>query len=1161
MEPTPTPKSQTSAEFIYEFTPQSYLRIPGLRFDPIDQLIPYPHRAALEFLKPSRFKLDLPWEEYYDLLQPFDDVCFKLVDVLMYATDELRHNVPPRIKKVTAAVGKTDVADETQVIKAKAVEVEYDWNAFFERVLELLGPKGEEFGMCKVDIDLVDESLFVVILNAFTELVVVVHKANLCLEKGLSEDANHQETVRNTDTDCFARLRKSWDELSREITLLSRWQRLDIARHARLGKLCAGNTHTVQLLKQKELHQRRIVGSAARLTANEKFVDWQNGKGRLLWYHGSAGVGKTFAFSRMVDNLELLSQDESIGFAFFYCDYAKSGQQSLQQIVEAITRQLLARKPKLVLEFADRIVCRQASLEDRKDLLKNIIRCYEKTFLVIDAIGELCNDGDEIADLVSFLEEIVQDCAESDVQVCVTSHDLKAWVENVYDERVDEIGWLKGNEDMRDLVVRKVVESFTDKPQNFHLAEQQTRFALRRNSEVEIRDAVSNLSHDLNFYYQDTMSKMTADKVVGPSFINLLRWIMYAPTLIRINEVGLALGLAVETTFSGDIESLSVDVSHLLRLSEGLVCYQVSDLKTIMKPAMEGGNSASYLGTAKLVLSQRTFREFLSTNTTWIGTCDDGFFLEACLRAMTLTPFLNGLQKIWQELQIRLRYPYRANKDFMFDFRGNTLRVPEFLFWALSHWTRFLTPESLTPEAKRMMLDVQQVSQEATAQWKKETDMPLYRYMRLNSEVQQEDNCSTGKKTAYMEHFSLHSTHPLAGPLYWSAEKGSAVGCQLLLPYEEDPNVQFQNEVGQDDTHAFWETALSAAVRYGSPEAVKVLLDDGRVDPNIGRTHYIYGHISPLAQACEDNKKEIIQMLVAREDVDVNAIDRAEEMNYRKYVDARDKDAFEHSRTALMVAAFVGHSEEAALLLQHPQISAGLQDSMGMTPLMLAAVGYARYNVKTVKHERVGSIAAAKDVELEHSFQKHAETVQILLKSETAQVNARDHRGRTALSFAAMCGIEPKSERYGGTGSGYRGTPAWPSDFDEQLSWGTKKDHFESIVRELLAAPDVNVNIADDKGHTSLDYAAWSMEVICKEEHLRLREFDKAIQEAKLEGRGPVLNHDQVAAPVRELLDSVNRVHALLIASGAQSGQPIPDPAIIEEGRGSPVFRMKPVNQ
>lgn len=455
----------------------------------------------------------------------------------------------------------------------------------------------------------------------------------------------------------------------------------------------------------------------------------------------------------MADNLELLSQDETIGFAFFYSDYAKSSQQSLQQVVEAMTRQLLARRPKLVLDFTDRIEYRQAFLDDRKDLLKDIVRCYKQTFLVIDALDEFSDDGKETANLVSFLEEVVQDCAESDVRVCVTSRelvetptalrsgeaiwqtleichsedDLKVLVENVYEETIENIGWLKGNEDMRDLVVRKVVESLTDKPQNFHLAEQQTRFALRQNSETEIKRAVSDLSYDLTFYYHDIMSKITEDKVVGPKFINLLRWIIYAPTSIHVHEVELALGLPAETNLSGDIESLLVDVSHLLRLSEGLVCYQASDLKTAVKPAMKDEKSASYLGTAKLVLSRRTFREFLFTNKTWIGTYSDGFFFEACLRAMTLTPFLNGLQKIWQELQIRLRYPYRANKDFMFDFRGNTLRVPEFLFWALSHWTRFLTPESLTPEAKRMMLDVQQVSQEATAQWKKETDMPLYR--------------------------------------------------------------------------------------------------------------------------------------------------------------------------------------------------------------------------------------------------------------------------------------------------------------------------------------------------------------------------------------------------------------------------------------------------
>ncbi|KAI8197106.1 hypothetical protein KHU50_009867 [Colletotrichum sp. SAR 10_65] len=172
----------------------------------------------------------------------------------------------------------------------------------------------------KVDVDIVDGSLFVVILNAFTDLIVVVHNANTPISIAL------------------------------------------------------------------------LIGSAACLTVNEKFVDWQNGKGHLLWCHGSGSVGKTFAFSRMADNLELLSQDETIGFAFFYCDYVKSSQQSLQQIVEAMTRQLLARRPKLVLDFTDRIEYRQAFLDDRKDLLKDIVRCYKKTFLVIDALDEFSDD-------------------------------------------------------------------------------------------------------------------------------------------------------------------------------------------------------------------------------------------------------------------------------------------------------------------------------------------------------------------------------------------------------------------------------------------------------------------------------------------------------------------------------------------------------------------------------------------------------------------------------------------------------------------------------------------------------------------------------------------------------------------------------------------------
>ncbi|EQB44868.1 hypothetical protein CGLO_16335 [Colletotrichum gloeosporioides Cg-14] len=114
-----------------------------------------------------------------------------------------------------------------------------------------------------------------------------------------------------------------------------------------------------------------------------------------------------------------------------------------------------------------------------------------------------------------------------------------------------------------------------------------------------------------------------------------------------------------------------------------------------------------------------------------------------------------------------------------------------------------------------------------------------------------------------------------------------------------------------------------------------------------------------------------------------------------------------------------------------------------------------------------------------------------------------------------------------------------PSDFGEQLSWGTEKDHFESTVRELLAAPDIDVNVADNQETHHL------ITQMVNGSHLQGGASStagvwQAIQEAKLEGREPVFNHANVTAPVSELLESVAKVQALLIAARAQSGKPIP---------------------
>ncbi|KAF6808312.1 hypothetical protein CSOJ01_07635 [Colletotrichum sojae] len=118
------PPTQFQVIRTYDSTPQNYLRIPGLVFDDTPALIPYDYRHALTFLQPTKFKLTLSWDEYFDHLQPFQDVASKLVDIFYACVDELRH-------------GAT-VPEDGQAA---------NWRAFFQRVLAAQGDVAEEAGL------------------------------------------------------------------------------------------------------------------------------------------------------------------------------------------------------------------------------------------------------------------------------------------------------------------------------------------------------------------------------------------------------------------------------------------------------------------------------------------------------------------------------------------------------------------------------------------------------------------------------------------------------------------------------------------------------------------------------------------------------------------------------------------------------------------------------------------------------------------------------------------------------------------------------------------------------------------------------------------------------------------------------------------------------
>ena len=147
----------------------------------------------------------------------------------------------------------------------------------------------------------------------------------------------------------------------------------------------------------------------------------------------------------------------------------------------------------------------------------------------------------------------------------------------------------------------------------------------------------------------------------------------------------------------------------------------------------------------------------------------------------------------------------------------------------------------------------------------------------------------------------------------------------------------------------FGQRPLIYACRRGHVEVAEALLERGASVNKItlkGRT--------ALFEAIRENKAKIVELLLTREDLYVNAV-----------------LVQDYERTALMLAASQDHENIVQLLLKHPKIQVNEQDTYGWTALSLAA------------------------------HRGHLNTIKILLRELEIDVNLVNAFGQSALTLAA----------------------------------------------------------------------------------------------------------------------------------------------------------------
>jgi ankyrin repeat protein len=158
---------------------------------------------------------------------------------------------------------------------------------------------------------------------------------------------------------------------------------------------------------------------------HEDFQSWEKASSSLLfWLQGSPGTGKTYLTSAVIDHIRSRTKNE--GFAFFYCRKGEESRSQPQSILQSFVRQLStnANNPESVqINLRDAVNTARDKgtnfrLEQCKEQILASLNIYAKSTLVIDALDEC--DPVTRDELVEALNSFIQD-AEKPVKIFISS--------------------------------------------------------------------------------------------------------------------------------------------------------------------------------------------------------------------------------------------------------------------------------------------------------------------------------------------------------------------------------------------------------------------------------------------------------------------------------------------------------------------------------------------------------------------------------------------------------------------------------------------------------------------------------------------------------------------------------------------------------------------
>ncbi|KAF3927102.1 hypothetical protein AA313_de0207110 [Arthrobotrys entomopaga] len=163
--------------------------------------------------------------------------------------------------------------------------------------------------------------------------------------------------------------------------------------------------------EQSNVFQKRQPGTGRWLLDSTEYQKWLTTEKQVLLCRGIPGAGKTVITSIVVDHLSTwILNDEKIGIAYIYCNFNRTHEQTLGDLLASLLKQLSERRPFLpenvrALYERYRKNKTRPSLDDIRQALYSVVSIYSKTFIIVDALDE-CQAPDRCR--TKFVSELFQ---------------------------------------------------------------------------------------------------------------------------------------------------------------------------------------------------------------------------------------------------------------------------------------------------------------------------------------------------------------------------------------------------------------------------------------------------------------------------------------------------------------------------------------------------------------------------------------------------------------------------------------------------------------------------------------------------------------------------------------------------------------------------------